>query len=165
VWKCGEGQAHRRRWPIYISPQLHLTRNVIIVNEDWWLYHHLYTFRTAYTSTLCIIYIMSTLNKLLKLKIKLKYFFVIHFWLTVCKMVRPILSVRCLSVCPVCDVAVLWQNGRMDQHETWHRGRPRPRPDCVRWGPSSPWPNGAQPPIFGPCLLWPNGLMDQDAIW
>jgi len=23
--------------------------------------------------------------------------------------------------------------------------------------------NGAQPPIFGPCLLWPNGWMDQDA--
>jgi len=23
--------------------------------------------------------------------------------------------------------------------------------------------NGAQPPIFGPCLLWPNGWVDQDA--
>jgi len=24
----------------------------------------------------------------------------------------------------------------MDQHETWHGGRPRPWPHCVRWGPS-----------------------------
>ena len=28
-----------------------------------------------------------------------------------------------------------------------------------------PLPNGAQPPIFGPCLLWPNGWLDQDATW
>ena len=26
----------------------------------------------------------------------------------------------------------------MDQDETWHGGRPRSRPHCVRWGPSSP---------------------------
>jgi len=25
----------------------------------------------------------------------------------------------------------------MDQDETWHGGRPRPRPHCVRYGPSS----------------------------
>jgi len=25
----------------------------------------------------------------------------------------------------------------MDQDEAWHAGRPRPRPHCVRWGPSS----------------------------
>jgi len=30
--------------------------------------------------------------------------------------------------------------------------------------PASPPKNGAEPPIFGPCLLWPNGCMDQDAI-
>jgi len=50
------------------------------------------------------------------------------------------------------------QNGWMDQNATWCEGRPRPRPHCVTWGPSSPLPKGAQPPIFGPCLLWPNGL-------
>jgi len=44
-------------------------------------------------------------------------------------------------------------------------GRPRSRPRCVRWGPSSPHLNGAQPPLFGPCLLWPNGWMDHDATW
>ena len=32
-----------------------------------------------------------------------------------------------LSVCNV-----VW----MDQDETWHRGRPRPRPHCIRCGPS-----------------------------
>jgi len=37
----------------------------------------------------------------------------------------------------VCDVGVLWPNGWMDQDETFDGGRPRPRPDCVRWGPSS----------------------------
>ena len=93
-------------------------------------------------------------------------------------------------LCPVCDIGVLWPNGWMDQNETWHGGRPRPRPhcvrwgpsslpkrgtapnfrpvrpgDCVRWGPSSPHKKGgiARHPIIGPCLLWPNGWMDQDA--
>jgi len=40
---------------------------------------------------------------------------------------------------------LLWPNSWMDQDETWHGGRPRPRPHCVRWGPSSPSPKGAQP--------------------
>ena len=45
-----------------------------------------------------------------------------------------------LSVCPVlsCDVGVLWPNGRTDQDKTWHAGKPRPWPYCIRWGPSSP---------------------------
>ena len=62
----------------------------------------------------------------------------ISFWATVCKTVRPMLSVRCLSVCPVCDVRALWPNGWTDQDDTWHAGRPWPWPHCVRWGPSSP---------------------------
>jgi len=48
-------------------------------------------------------------------------------------------------VCPVCDVGVLWPNGWMDQDETWHESRPRPRPHCVRWGPSFPSPKGHTP--------------------
>jgi len=55
------------------------------------------------------------------------------FWATVCKTVRPMLLVRCLSVS---DVGVLWPNGWTDQDETWQAGRPQPSPDCVRWGPS-----------------------------
>jgi len=75
-------------------------------------------------------------------------------------------TVVCLSVClvlscPVCDLGVLWPNGWTDQDETWHAGRSRPRPHCVRWRPSSPQ-NGHSPPIFGPRLLWPNGCMYQD---
>jgi len=50
------------------------------------------------------------------------------FWATVCNTVRPMLSVCCLSVCPVlsclsvCDVRALWPNGWTDQDETWHAG-------------------------------------------
>ena len=55
-------------------------------------------------------------------------------------------TVVCLSVCPVCDVGVLWPNGWTDQDETCQVGRPRPWPHCVRWGPSSPSPKGAGPP-------------------
>ena len=85
-------------------------------------------------------------------------------WATVCKTVRPMLSD--LSVLSVCDVGVLWPNGWTNQDETWHAGRPRPWPHCVRWRPSSPSPKGeAEPPIFGSYLLWPNGWMDQDATW
>jgi len=88
-----------------------------------------------------------------------------HFWATVCKTVRPMLSDRrhVLSVLSACDVGVSWPNGSMDQNETWHRGRPRPRPHCVRWGPSSPTKRGTAP-NFPPCLLWPNGWIYQDAI-
>jgi len=35
------------------------------------------------------------------------------------------------SVCPVCNVGVLWPTNWMDQDETWHVGRPRPWPHCV----------------------------------
>jgi len=56
------------------------------------------------------------------------------------------LSVRCLSVClSVCNVGVLWPNIWMDQDETWHAGRPRPWPHCVRWGPRSLSPKGTAP--------------------
>ena len=43
--------------------------------------------------------------------------YVTHFWATVCKTVRPMLSDRCLS-CSVCNVGVLWPNGWTDQDET-----------------------------------------------
>ena len=47
----------------------------------------------------------------------------------------------------------------MDQDATWYGGRPQPTRHYVRWGPSSPSPKVAQPPIFGQCPLWPNGWM------
>ena len=85
-----------------------------------------------------------------------------HFWATVCKTVRPMLLVRCLSVC---DVGILWPNGWTDQDETWHAGRPRPWPHCVSWDPAARPPKGHSLPIFGPYLLRPNGCMDQDVTW
>ena len=51
----------------------------------------------------------------------------------------------CVSVCPVCDVGVLWPNAWTDQGETWLAGRPRSRPHWVRRGPSSSSSKGAQP--------------------
>ena len=79
------------------------------------------------------------------------------------------LSDRCLSVCLSClPVTLVYcgQNGWMDQDETWHAGRPRPWPHCVRWGPAPPPPQGHSPyPIFGPYLLRPNGCVDHDATW
>ena len=43
---------------------------------------------------------------------------------------------------------LLWPNGWMDQDATWYDGRPRPRPHCVRWGPSSPLPERGTAPQF-----------------
>ena len=80
-----------------------------------------------------------------------------------------VLSCPVLSVClSACDVDALWPNGWADQDETWHAGRSRPWPHCVRWGPSFPSSKGAQrhsPPILAPSPLRPNGCMDQDATW
>jgi len=54
-------------------------------------------------------------------------------WFALCY--RTVVLSVCLSVC---NVGVLWPNGWMDQDETWRGGRPRLRPHCVRWRPSSP---------------------------
>ena len=83
------------------------------------------------------------------------------------------LSDRCLSLCPVlsvlsvCDVRALWANDWTDQDKTWHAGRPRPWPHCVRWRPSSRSrsPKGHSPPNFRPISVAPNGCMDQDVTW
>ena len=47
---------------------------------------------------------------------------------------RTVVCPVCLSVC---NVGVLCPNGWMDEDDTWHGGRSRPRSHCVRWGPSS----------------------------
>jgi len=58
---------------------------------------------------------------------------------------RSVVCLSCGSCLSVCDVGVLWTNGWMDEDETRHRGRPRPRLQCVRWRPSSPSPTGHSP--------------------
>jgi len=45
---------------------------------------------------------------------------------------------------PIFGPCLLWPNGWMDQDATWYGGGPRPRPYCVRWGPSST-PKGHSP--------------------
>ena len=37
-----------------------------------------------------------------------------------------------------CGPFRLWPNCWMHQDATWYGSRPRPRPHCARWGPSSP---------------------------
>jgi len=70
---------------------------------------------------------------------------------------------------PIFGPCLLWPNGWMDQDATWYGGRPRPRPNCVRWGPSSlslpPKRGHSSSPIFSQCMLWPNGWIDQYATW
>ena len=77
-------------------------------------------------------------------------FSILRFWATVCSPY----AIGPLSVCPVCNVGVVWPNSLTDQDETLHIGRSRPWPHCVTWGPSSPSPKGAHPPIFGPYPLY-----------
>jgi len=67
---------------------------------------------------------------------------------------------------PIFGPYLLRPNGCMDQDATWYGGRPRPRRQCVRWGPSSPFESREPlPQIFGPCLLWPKGWVDHDGTW
>jgi len=57
---------------------------------------------------------------------------------------------------PIFGPCLLWPNGWMDEEDTWYRGRPQPRPHCVRWGPSPlPLPKkGAKPsPNFWPMFV------------
>ena len=49
---------------------------------------------------------------------------------------------------PVFGLCLLWPNGWMDEDATWYGSRPRPRPHCVRRGPSSPAKGAQQPPPF-----------------
>jgi len=68
------------------------------------------------------------------------------FYLSICAriMVFPCVSTVFLllwspyAIGPlsVCSVRALWSNGWMDLDETWHAGRLRPWPHCVRWRPS-----------------------------
>ena len=77
-----------------------------------------------------------------------------------CETVRPMLSVRCLTVLSVCDVGALWQNGwwiKMKLGAEVGLGPGR----VVLDGDQLPLPKGYSPLIFGPRLLWPNGRVSQ----
>jgi len=97
-------------------------------------------------------------------------FLVYLFGATVCITVRPTLSDRCLSVCPVCNVGVYcgqtvgWINMKLGMQ--------------VGLGPSHIMLDGDPAPLsqrgtallslpaeFSAHNLWPNGWMDYDATW
>ena len=92
------------------------------------------------------------------------------FWVNVCKTVLPILSDHCpvcLSVCLsvlfVCNVAVLWPNGWMDEDETWHAGRTQAHTGHIVLGedPASHPKRGTAPQVFRPMSVvakWLDGL-------
>jgi len=41
------------------------------------------------------------------------------------------------AIHPIFGLCLTWPNGWIDQDTTSYGGRPRPRPHCARWGPSS----------------------------
>jgi len=97
------------------------------------------------------------------------------FWVTVCicKTVRPMLSVCCLSVlsCPVClsVLSVTFVHcgqtvGRIKMKLGVQVGL-SPGHIVLDGDPAPPPPKGHSPPIFGPYPLRPNGCMDQDVTW
>jgi len=57
----------------------------------------------------------------------------------------------------------LWANGWIDEDATWYGSRPRPRPHCIRRGPSSAQNRHSSPHLFGPCLLWPRSPISATA--
>ena len=68
------------------------------------------------------------------------FYFVDSLWRPFVKQSALCFRTVVLSVLSVYDFGVLWPNGWPDQDETWHNGgrlRLRPRPHCVRLGPSS----------------------------
>ena len=65
---------------------------------------------------------------------------------------------------PIFGPCLLWPNGWMDEDATWYGSRPRPKPHCVRRGPSSRDQRGtAALPLFCPCLLWPRSPISTTA--
>ena len=95
---------------------------------------------------------------------------VTHFWATVCKMVRPMLSVHCLSILSVCrslSVTLVYCGqtvGQIKMKLGMQVGL-GPGHTVLGGGPAPPPLKGHSPPIFGPYLLRPNGCMDQDVTW
>ena len=56
-------------------------------------------------------------------------------------------------------------NGWIDQDATWYGGRPRLRPRCIRWAPSSsPTERGTAAPTFRPMSIEPNGRRSQQLL-
>ena len=85
------------------------------------------------------------------------------FLATVCRTVRPMLSVCCLPVCdcgPSCGQTDGWIKKKLGMEVGLGPG------DIVLHGdPSPPQKRGDSSPHFSAHVLWPDGWMDQDASW
>jgi len=57
------------------------------------------------------------------------------------------------GIAPSFGSCLLWPNGWIED-ATWYGSRPRPRPHCIKRGPSCPGKGHSSPPLFSPCLLW-----------
>ena len=150
-WKC---QFVRKKLPLYFfgcnfakcrpiflifSPT---NFSVILWKSDKYISHHTSNASLHYlVKCLCSIamiegWVKQTSTQTLPFKTIAQNIHPTYFWATVCKTVCPMLSDRCmsvLSVClSVCNVRALWPNGWTDQNETWHAGRSRPWPHCVK---------------------------------
>jgi len=55
---------------------------------------------------------------------------------------------------------LLWPNGWMDEDATWYVSRPRPKPHCIRRGPSSPR-KGHSSPLFSVHVYCGQGRLSQ----
>jgi len=91
------------------------------------------------------------------------------FWATVCKTVRPMLSDRCLSVCPVCLSVTFVHCGQTVGRIKMKLGTQVGlglRDIVFDMDPATLEKKAHPPhPIFCSCLLWPNGWMDENAAW
>jgi len=92
-----------------------------------------------------------------------KYTFM-YFWATVCTMVHPMLSDRCLSCLSVTLVYYGQTVGQIKMKLGMQVGL-GPGHNVLDGDPDPSPPKGAEPPIFGPCMLRPNGCIDKDATW
>jgi len=61
---------------------------------------------------------------------------------------------------PIFGPCLLWPNGWMDEDAAWYGSRPRPRPHCIRRGPSSRR-RGTAAPLFSTTVYCGHGRPSQ----
>jgi len=85
---------------------------------------------------------------------------VVHFWVTICKTVRPMLSDHCPVCLSVCLTVYCGQTAGWIKMKLGTEVGRGPCHIVLNGDAASPPQKGHSPPIFGPCPLWANGWMD-----
>ena len=80
---------------------------------------------------------------------------------TLCSMTTQLPQRKGHSPHPIFDPCLLRSNGWMDQDATWNGSRPRPRPHCVRRGPSSTRERGTAASPYNAYVYCGHGLPSQ----